>query len=65
MSGEREQEIRAKAYSIWEQEGRPEGQSLAHWLRAQSELITDEAVGIRHDGKLEPPSPTGPGDLEC
>jgi DUF2934 family protein len=65
MSGEREQAVRERAYSIWEEEGRPTGQSINHWFRAEAELITDEALGIRHDGKLEPPSPSGPGDLEC
>ncbi|MBX4957606.1 DUF2934 domain-containing protein [Rhizobium lentis] len=31
---------RIRAYRIWESEGRPEGQDLAHWYRAG-----DEAVG--------------------
>jgi DUF2934 family protein len=35
MSGEREQAIRKRvAYAIWEEEGRPNGKDLDHWLRA-------------------------------
>jgi hypothetical protein len=64
MPNEREQEVRERAYAIWEQEGQPDGHSLDHWLRAKAEVITEEALGIRHEGELESPSPTGPGDTE-
>jgi len=37
------EEIAAAAYSIWEQEGRPEGRDLEHWLRAKTQ------VQIKHD----------------
>ena len=30
--------IRARAYAIWEREGRPEGRDLDHWLQAKSEM---------------------------
>ncbi|HET6467164.1 MAG TPA: DUF2934 domain-containing protein [Geminicoccaceae bacterium] len=30
--------IRARAYGLWEAEGRPEGRALEHWLRAEAEL---------------------------
>ncbi|MDE2167187.1 MAG: DUF2934 domain-containing protein [Alphaproteobacteria bacterium] len=30
--------IAARAYQIWESEGRPEGQDFNHWLRAEAEL---------------------------
>ena len=33
--------IRARAYALWEAEGRPEGRSEEYWHRAQ-ELIQDE-----------------------
>jgi hypothetical protein len=29
------EEIRAAAHSLWEQEGRPEGRDIEHWLRAE------------------------------
>jgi hypothetical protein len=35
---DREQAIRERAYAIWEEEGRPEGQHLQHWLRAEAEI---------------------------
>jgi hypothetical protein len=31
-------EIAALAYQIWEQEGRPEGRDLDHWLMAREQL---------------------------
>jgi Protein of unknown function (DUF2934) len=37
----REQAIRERAYAIWEEEGRPEGRGLDHWLRAQGEVHTN------------------------
>lgn len=32
------EEIAATAYGIWEQEGRPEGRDLQHWLQAEAQL---------------------------
>jgi Protein of unknown function (DUF2934) len=34
----KEQAIRERAYAIWEEEGRPEGRHLDHWLRAEAEV---------------------------
>ena len=44
MLDEREQAIRERAYAIWEQDGRPEGRSLAHWSQAEVEIGTDQVV---------------------
>ena len=30
----------ARAYAIWESEGRPHGRDTEHWLRAENELRT-------------------------
>ena len=30
--------IAARAYTIWEQKGRPQGNDLEHWLLAESQL---------------------------
>jgi hypothetical protein len=30
--------IAALAYSIWEQEGRPAGRDVEHWLQAEAQL---------------------------
>ncbi len=39
----KEERIRAIAYAIWEEEGRPDGCSETHWLRA-CEIVEAEAV---------------------
>ena len=41
----REQAIRERAYAIWEQEGRPDGKDLDHWLRAEAEIIAQRLFG--------------------
>ena len=33
-----QQEIAQRAYAMWEQEGRPDGRNLDHWLTAENEL---------------------------
>jgi Protein of unknown function (DUF2934) len=33
-----EQVISARAYALWEEEGRPDGRALAHWLAAEREF---------------------------
>lgn len=33
---EREEEIRLIAYQTWEEEGRPHGRDLDHWLKAEA-----------------------------
>jgi len=40
MPSQREQAIRERAYAIWEEEDRPEGKDLDHWLRAEAEIIS-------------------------
>ena len=34
----REQAIRERAYTIWEEQGRPDGRDREHWFRAESEI---------------------------
>jgi hypothetical protein len=41
---DREERIRLIAYSIWESEGRPEGKSEVHWLRACELVDSAEAT---------------------
>ncbi|MDR9771769.1 DUF2934 domain-containing protein [Rhizobium hidalgonense] len=38
----REEEIRKRAYSLWENEGRPEGRHRHHWTLAEHELDAHE-----------------------
>jgi hypothetical protein len=49
-----EEEIRTRAYQIWEDEGHPEGRADAHWHQASEELAN--AAGNRFTG--------GPDDLD-
>ncbi|MBX4870497.1 MULTISPECIES: DUF2934 domain-containing protein [Rhizobium] len=44
---------RIRAYRIWESEGRPEGQDLAHWYRAGDDTI-DPAQGGREYSRYSP-----------
>jgi len=36
--------IRERSYQLWEQEGRPEGRQLDHWLQAEQELLAKNVV---------------------
>lgn len=38
--GPDEEQIRTRAYALWEQAGRPEGDGLQFWLEAERELNT-------------------------
>jgi hypothetical protein len=43
MTGtDRHEEIRRRAYRIWEQEGSPEGEDLRHWSMAEAEFETSK-----------------------
>ncbi|MCB1352791.1 MAG: DUF2934 domain-containing protein [Rhodobacteraceae bacterium] len=44
MTNTLEEQIRARAHSIWEEEGRPEGRSEEHWHRARQEVAFEGAV---------------------
>ncbi|AIC31555.1 hypothetical protein IE4771_PE00331 (plasmid) [Rhizobium etli bv. mimosae str. IE4771] len=47
----REDNIRKRAYSLWEKEGRPEGKHQDHWTRAEHEL--DARGETDHPPRLE------------
>jgi Protein of unknown function (DUF2934) len=38
--GDRGQRTAERAYMLWEQEGRPEGRDMEHWLKAEAELAS-------------------------
>ncbi len=52
------QEIQRRAYDIWQQEGRPPGREVDHWLRAEREISagfpTAAAVGKRTKAPVTP-----------
>jgi hypothetical protein len=46
---DRRAKIRARAYAIWEQEGRPDGKQLEHWVQAKRLIAAEElraAAGV-------------------
>jgi hypothetical protein len=47
MSEPQEQTIRERAYALWEQDGRPEGRSLAHWFKAEGEIGIERALAAQ------------------
>jgi hypothetical protein len=42
MSDEREQQIRERAYAVWEEEGCPDGRDREHWLQAEAEIVAED-----------------------
>ena len=51
-------EIAARAYTIWEREGRPGGRALQHWLKAEAELLRERRLsGSLNDFKRPDPAP--------
>lgn len=61
MSDDKHEQIKGRAYQIWEEQGRPEGQHHAHWEQASKELGhgvapqagTDPHPGMFGDGTEE------------
>jgi hypothetical protein len=48
MASERKKAIRERAYTIWEQEGRPNGKDLDNWLRAEAETAISHMYHLKH-----------------
>ncbi|WP_448204362.1 DUF2934 domain-containing protein [Azospirillum sp. sgz302134] len=42
--------VRERAYALWEQEGRPEGRHIEHWLRATREIAEEDTALGPYDG---------------
>lgn len=62
---DREELIRRRAYAIWEQEGRPEGQDKRHWEQASCEMTRGDAPSPMEEtegatGALSPPASPPP-----
>jgi hypothetical protein len=53
-----DEEIRALAHKIWEDEGRPEGQAEAHWQRAYMALAKPAKKPAAKKAAKAAPSPT-------
>jgi hypothetical protein len=54
----KEEDIRSRAYQIWESEGRPEGEHLDHWYRAQRDLLPGDNQPKRRDAGPSPAAET-------
>jgi hypothetical protein len=44
MAMDNQPRIRERSYQLWEQEGRPEGRHLEHWLQAEREFAAENAM---------------------
>lgn len=45
MNDDRGEQIRRRAYEIWEALGRPEGGQQQHWAQAEAEILGEESQG--------------------
>ena len=54
-----QEEIAARARKIYEQEGRLEGHSLDHWMRAERELREQLSHAGGSNGQAQPPPESG------
>lgn len=52
--------ISRRAYELWEQEGRPEGRHLEHWLRAEQDL----SGARRKSDDVSAPAPVTPAQTD-
>lgn len=51
MSQDHDEIIRARAYALWEEEGRPDGRAVENWLRAEDELVRSGLNGVTDEGQ--------------
>lgn len=48
------EEIARRAYAYWEADGRQDGAAMRHWLRAETEVLTERGLPL--------PAPNDDGD---
>jgi hypothetical protein len=51
---EKETQVAALAYAIWEDAGRPDGKSVEHWFRAKKQVEQDYARAEQVRNQLPP-----------
>lgn len=65
MNNDREEQIRARAHQIWEEEGRPEGREQEHWSKAAREMeghrATEEGAFTGIESETQPGAPLPDG----
>lgn len=61
MESERDREISARAYALWEQGGRKDGQADAHWAQAVREIgVTGETASKSRTAGTAKAAPKAP-----
>src|SRR5215470_486775 len=55
MNTDREQRIAARAYQLWEEEGRPHGAHERHWEQASREIVASEGKKPARGSKTAKP----------
>ena len=60
MENEKEDQIRRRAYEIWESEERPVGEDIRHWLQAYEELRYPNAPGEQRLDSPDEPTASEP-----
>lgn len=60
---DREERIRERAYSLWIEQGQPEGRDLEHWMEAERNVGGEEAPQPREmDDNLSVLGKEGPNE---
>lgn len=49
-----EDEIKRRAYELWEADGRPQGQDQVYWFKAVSEIAEDIGRSVKPTRKRAP-----------
>lgn len=49
MADHRENQIRARAFELWQRDGSLDGRTLGHWLQAEQEVDEESAREARRD----------------
>jgi hypothetical protein len=45
MNPELRAKVEERAYTMWENDGRPDGMEIEYWLKAEQEIVNQSAVG--------------------
>ena len=58
-----DQQIRERAYQLWEEAGRPDGRAQEFWFHAQADIHTRRAAEVRMAGRTEMREPPDDWDI--
>lgn len=58
-----DQQIRERAYQLWEEAGRPDGRAQEFWFHAQADIHTRRAAEVRTAGPTEMRHPPDDWDI--